>query len=729
MRISIWRLSHLSLAISSALFILIASITGIILAFEPISNQLKYTTPDVTNVSIAETIKALNKNSDEIIAIEIDENKYVAADIITKKGKSVQFYIDPKTGEKVGEIIQKNPIFEFATNLHRSLFLKSTGRFLVGLFSFLLLIIAITGVILIIKRQGGFSKLFSKIVKENSNQYYHIVLGKWFLIPIAIITVTGVYLSLEKFSLLPKNNNEYERLESNLKDSKLAFVDFKVFKDTKLHQVEKIEFPFSADKEDYFFVKLLDKEITINQFTGQIVSEKKQNLVHALLNYSIFLHTGRGSLLWSIILLVSCVVILFFIISGFSMSLKRVKNRDSFNNSIHKDLAEFIILIGSETGGTVKFANAIYKALIAAEKNVYIDELNNFTTYKKAKELIIFTATYGDGEAPENADLFLEKLKKQDQKSPLNFSIVGFGSTNYPEFCKFAILVQASLQIHENFTPILPLFKVDKQSFSDFEKWLLQWKAYYNLDFIFDENKIFEKVKETNIKVIEKSTLNVDDTFLIKLKPTKKVKFTSGDLISITPENEKIARLYSVAKIGKNILLSVKKHEFGVCSNYLNNLSEENIFEASIQKNKKFHFPKKAKEVILIANGTGIAPFLGMINENKKTKISLFWGGRTQQSKEIYQPYIDKALRKRYLNSFETAYSKENNQKIYVQDILKKYNHLIAEFLKNGHTILICGSLAMQKGVEKVLEEISKDLLETSLEEFKQKNQIKTDCY
>jgi len=244
-----------------------------------------------------------------------------------------------------------------------------------------------------------------------------------------------------------------------------------------------------------------------------------------------------------------------------------------------------------------------------------------------------------------------------------------------------------------------------------------------------DENKIFELVKETNIKVIEKSALNADDTFLIELKPTKKLKFTSGDLISITPQNEKTARLYSVAKIGKNILLSVKKHEFGICSNYLNNLSEENIFEASIQRNKKFHFPKKAKEVILIANGTGIAPFLGMINENNKTKISLFWGGRTQQSKEIYQPYIDKALRKRYLNSFETAYSKENNQKIYVQDILKKYNHLIAEFLKNGHTILICGSLAMQKGVEKVLEEISKDLLETSLEEFKQKNQIKTDCY
>jgi sulfite reductase (NADPH) flavoprotein alpha-component len=39
MTISIWRYSHLALAISAALFILIASITGIILAFEPISEK------------------------------------------------------------------------------------------------------------------------------------------------------------------------------------------------------------------------------------------------------------------------------------------------------------------------------------------------------------------------------------------------------------------------------------------------------------------------------------------------------------------------------------------------------------------------------------------------------------------------------------------------------------------------------------------------------------------
>ena len=213
MTISIWRYSHLILAISSSLFIIIACITGIILAFEPISNKLEpYSVKNINNISIASTINALHKEYDEVIELKVDENNFVSASVITKKGESKTFYINPRTGTKIGEIIEKSSIFEFATNLHRSLFLKSTGRFLIGFTSFLLFLIGITGVILISKRQGGIRKILSKIVKENTNQYYHIVIGRFTIIPIIIITITGFYLSLEKFSLLPKNHNLHQNI-------------------------------------------------------------------------------------------------------------------------------------------------------------------------------------------------------------------------------------------------------------------------------------------------------------------------------------------------------------------------------------------------------------------------------------------------------------------------------------------------------------------------------------
>ena len=732
MTISIWRFSHLTLALSTALFIIIASITGIILAFEPISNQLKpYAAVNTEEVSIAETIAILSEKYDEIITLEVDENNFVSASVITKDGKSETFYINPKTGVKVGNLIEKATIFEFATNLHRSLFLKSTGRFLIGFVSFLLLLIAISGVILIAKRQGGFLKIFSRIVKEDFNQYYHIVFGRWFLIPIIIITITGVYLSLEKFSLLPKDKNKHQKNSAFTNTTtQLKPSDFEVFKTTRLADITSLEFPFSSDEEDYFYLKTIDNEFAVHQFNGQIVSNKKQSFTNLVSYYSLILHTGKGSILWSIVLLLACFAILFFIFSGFSLTIKRRKNTSVIKNKFSKDDAEFIILVGSETGSTYNFATAFYKALLTANKKVFISNLNSYTTYKNAKNIVVFTATYGDGEAPINATKFLSKFDKTPQKNTLQFSVVGFGSTDYKAYCQYAILVHSTLQLQENFVPILPIFKIDNQSFASFKNWLKEWNSFYRINLkINQEDLQNEKQKEEIFTVLDKTESNVDNTFLIELKPSKKIKFTSGDLLSITPKNEFKKRLYSIAKIDNKILLSIKKHEFGVCSNYLNSLQTNDKIVASIHKNKSFHFPKKAKDVLLIANGTGIAPFLGMINHNSNSKVHLFWGGRTRESFKIYEEKIEIALKNKQLTSCKTTFSQEQETKIYVQDLLKNDADLIANTLKNGGEILICGSLNMLNGVTEVLNRITENALKTPLKIYQENHQIKTDCY
>ena len=729
MTISIWRYSHLTLAISSALFIIIASVTGIILAFEPISDKLNSFDLVPTNqISITETIAVLHQKYDEVITIEVDENDFVSANVILEDGKSATFYINPKTGEKIGDIIEKKPIYEFATNLHRSLFLKSTGRILIGFVSFLLLLVSVTGIVLIAKRQGGISKFFSKIVKEDFNQYYHIIIGRYTLIPIIIITVTGVYLSLEKFSLLPKDTSVHINIEQK-KDTLISNFDF--FKTTRLEEVKKIEFPFSTDEEDYYYVKLTNKEVAVHQKTGQIISLKKQPFVSFGSYYSLLLHTGKGSILWSIVLLLACFAILFFIFSGFAMTLQRRKKTTIIKNKFHKDEADYIILVGSETGSTFNFATAFYKALIAAGKTVFLSELNQYTSYKKATNLIIFTATYGEGEAPINAKKFISKIENTSQNNTLNFSLVGFGSIEYTQYCQFAILVHANLQLNNKFTPILPVFKINNQSFSDFNQWVKEWNDFYKTTLnITSESLLINNKKEQEFTVINKTDINIDDTFLIQLKPNKKTSFESGDLLSITPKNETRSRLYSIAKIENTILLSIKKHEFGLCSTYFNSLNEADKIVASVQKNATFHLPKKTKEVILIANGTGIAPFLGIINRKKSnTKVHLFWGGRTKESFKIYKKNINTALENKKLTSFYAGYSQEGKEKIYVQDILEQQATLIANTLENGNTIMICGSIAMQKGVTKVLEEISKKHLQSSLNKFEENNQIKTDCY
>ncbi|OUS02607.1 FAD-binding oxidoreductase [Flavobacteriales bacterium 33_180_T64] len=719
------------MAIISSVFIILASLTGSILAFEPITNTLTSQPIDtIENVTIAETIAHLESKYDEVLMIKRDENDCIITSVITYKGESETFYINPISGEKLGYIIEKAPIYKFATNLHRSLFLKSTGRFIIGLVSFFLFLITITGMLLIAKRQGGLKRFFSKIIKENFEQYYHVVIGRVLLIPILIIALTGVYLSLEKFSLLPNQEITHFIQEEELNIVKIPITEFDIFKAVKILDIESIEFPFSEDIEDYFYVKLKDKEIIINQYSGNVVSEKRYPLVQIMSHWSLILHTGRGNLLWSIVLLFACLGLLFFIYSGFTMTLKRSQTKGVIKNKFDKDESEFIILVGSETGTTYNFAVLFYNALISEEKRVHMIELNKYSTYNKAKHIVVFTATYGEGEAPVNAKKFEALLDSTIQNNNMTYAVVGFGSLLYPAYCKYAIVVDSLLQLHQKFIPKLPLYKINNQSFEAFSNWSKLWSN----DLGFDIHIKMPTLKSTQAHIetfeVKSSTkLNCDNSFLLELKPQKKVKFKSGDLLSVKLKENEAARIYSIGKKDGNILLSIKRHEQGLCSNYLNNLNKNDKIKASIQQNKSFRFPSNAKAVVMIANGTGIAPFLGMINENKKRKnIHLFWGGRTKASFDMYEEVIYKAFDLSYLKEIRIAYSQEQEHR-YVQNLVRQDTCFIAKHLKDEGVIMICGSIAMQNQVLETLHHISMSILNVPLSVFESKEQIKMDCY
>ena len=70
--------------------------------------------------------------------------------------------------------------------------------------------------------------------------------------------------------------------------------------------------------------------------------------------------------------------------SGFDMTLRRKKNTVIPKNKYTKDQAKFIILVGSETGSTYRFASALFNSLINAKHSVFISDLNSYSTYKNA---------------------------------------------------------------------------------------------------------------------------------------------------------------------------------------------------------------------------------------------------------------------------------------------------------------------------------------------------------
>ncbi|WP_282069676.1 PepSY domain-containing protein [Olleya namhaensis] len=732
MTLSIWRYSHLTLALASFVFVFLATITGIVLAFQPISEQLQsYKIEALDQLDLDQTVATFKRQYPEVITIEVDANQFVSASVITKKGTALNGYFNPKTAAFLGEKPEVSNLFKFTTNLHRSLFLKSTGRFLVGLGSFLLFLIAFSGSILIIKRQSGIKRFFAKIVKEDFSQYWHVVLGRLSLIPIVIITLTGVYLSLLKFDVITENKAAH-----NIDFSNNAFAekqpDGTVFNATTLAEVVSLEFPFSEDEGDYYTLKQDSKELLVHQYSGQILSQVNYPITTFLSDWSLVLHTGKGSIWWSIVLLIACLNILFFIYSGFKMTIKRRQNAVLPKNKIAKDTAEYIILVGSETGSTYALATAFYKALLANGQSVFITDLNSYTTYKNAKQLIVLTSTYGEGEAPINAKQFLSVLNTVPQKQQIQYAVVGFGSLNYAAYCKYAQLVDANLQLHPQFQPNLELCKIHNQSEMDFKKWVLQWSKSVGLDLDVARIKVSStQRKQQAFTVVSKTEINIDNTFVLTLKPNKRLSFKSGDLLSIIPEQDGVARLYSIGKIEGALVISIKKHEFGVCSNYFYNLTVGDQIKGVIKPNPTFNLPKskRVKSVVLIANGTGIGPFLGMMQDTNPVVKHLFWGGRTTQSLQLYKTSIDASLYSGSLTSFNLALSQENNTRLYVQDVIAKQQSIITEVLKNNGVIMICGSLAMQNQVLDTLNQITTSRLQQPLSVFEHNNQIVTDCY
>ncbi|MBT2163339.1 PepSY domain-containing protein [Zobellia barbeyronii] len=731
MIVSVWRYSHLLFAIASSVFLLIASITGVILAIEPILNKIEpYSVSGADELSLAETLENINTKYEEVLAIKRDRNGFVSATVIID-GKNEEFYIDPFTGDKLENLIQKKPIFQFATNLHRSLFLKSTGRFLIGFASFLLILISISGIVLIAKRQGGYKQFFAPVVRENFSQYNHVVYARFSLLPLLVLAITGVYLSLLRFDIIPDSQVSLQvDFDSIQEEPFKEYTEFDLFKNTPLSQLRELEYPFSEFVEDYYIIRLKDRELYLNQVTGDILAEEKHPTIQVISSWATVLHTGEGSILWSIVLGLGSLAIPFLTVTGFIVYFKRPKTK--IKNEHSKNESEFVILVGTEGGTTLQFAQELHKQLLLSGKKSHLALMNEYSHFKKMEHLLVITATYGQGEAPASAEKFIQLVKKNQQKQTFDFSVVGFGSTAYPNFCQFAYETHEVLKASNNTIVIEEVFTVNDQSFESFNNWCSVWSEKMGIPMHLEKPKLVTSSKPAStFKVIHKSELPEDDTFLLSLKNLNGSKPVSGDLLSVVPAKGERERLYSIGKVNTDtLLISIRRHEKGLCSNYLHQLEHNEKLTATIVNNRNFHFPKHSKKTVFIATGTGIGPFLGMMQENiKRKEIHLYWGARTKDAFNLYKDYIETALQAGKLTNFKTAYSRQQSEKIYVQHLIQRDKELFLEVLKKKGCIMICGSIAMQKEVLQELQQLSNKYLGKDLSYYQNRKQIKMDCY
>jgi sulfite reductase (NADPH) flavoprotein alpha-component len=128
-----------------------------------------------------------------------------------------------------------------------------------------------------------------------------------------------------------------------------------------------------------------------------------------------------------------------------------------------------------------------------------------------------------------------------------------------------------------------------------------------------------------------------------------------------------------------------------------------------LHSNQNFRLPEDpAAPVIMVGPGTGIAPYRAFLEERQAKGDSgdnwLFFGDQHQAYDFLYHEQWIEMQAKRMLTRLDTAFSRDQPQKIYVQDRMRENAADLYAWLQRGAYFYVCGdAMHMAKAVEQAL--------------------------
>ncbi|MDB4353793.1 sulfite reductase subunit alpha [Akkermansiaceae bacterium] len=186
-------------------------------------------------------------------------------------------------------------------------------------------------------------------------------------------------------------------------------------------------------------------------------------------------------------------------------------------------------------------------------------------------------------------------------------------------------------------------------------------------------------------------------------------------------------RLYSIASSPKahpgevHLTVAIVRYNSfdrergGVCSTYLADRVGEAVAGVFVHHNKAFRLPEDlSKDVIMVGPGTGIAPFRAFLEERDATQATgrnwLFFGNPHAETDFIYEEEITAMQKSGVLNNLSLAFSRDQAEKVYVQDRMIESGAELWSWLQGGGYFYVCGDASrMAKDVDKALHSIAQE--------------------
>lgn len=702
------RQSHSLPGLIAALLVMLLAISGAILSVDPALERLHNTATATGKLNVGQLAGRVANHFPGVEQIQRTASGTVIV-YYNKNGQAGAETVDPLTGEGLAPYAP-SAFTRWVKELHRSMFLGTPGHGASGVGALFMLMLSVSGALLLARRLGGWRNLLRPL-RGTFSQRWHAEVGRLALLGLLLSTLSGLYMSATTFGFIADGSQSEPAFPAHVSTGPtLPVATLQALQATDLNDLRELVYPSPGNPHDVFSLRTAQGDGYVDQASGALLSYQAHDSMHNLYEWIYQLHTGEG-LWWLGLPLGLCALCVpLMSVTGILLWWRRRKAGPNIRHNSPAHSADSVILVGSENNSTWGFAKTLHDALHQSGHQVHSAAMNDWVgDYRKAQRVFILTATHGDGDAPASASQFLARLAKTGLKPGLPFAVLGLGDRQFAQFCQYAHQVQDAM-LQAGGSPLLGLETVNRQSSQEFARWGHALGEVLGQDLVLVHTPQQPRTHQLQLteRIAYGEQVNAP-THILRFKACGELPgFLAGDLVGIVPPGSPIPRFYSLASGSRDGVLEicVRKHNGGMCSQFLHGLNIGAQIEAFIQPNPQFRPASGAHPVILIGAGTGIGPLAGFIRNNKaRHPMHLYWGGRNPTSDFLYEPELNQYLSDRRLTALRAAFSQVQDR-CYVQDRLIGDALTLRRLIEKGAQVLVCGSREMAKGVIQALDEV-----------------------
>jgi sulfite reductase (NADPH) flavoprotein alpha-component len=691
-------------------------------------------------------------------------------------------YADPYSGEVLGAA-RGAGFFQFMMQLHRWLAMGDAGKPVTGAATLALVFLCLSGLYMRWPRRPGSWRAWLTLDWRRTGRGFlwdlHAVAGTWVLLAYLLASLTGLYWSYEWYrngvhalagEPAPQHGGPGKRrgppqgqaqaeaprapasIDAQWQAFRLAVQDD--------YRLANVRLPERAGQplQVMYLPEAAEHNRAFNRLSlaadGKLLQHERyadKSGVQQLLSSVYPLHTGDyfGQPGRILMLLASLAMPLFFV-TGWQLYLGRRRQRHAARagrqalEAARGDGQPWLIGFASQNGFAEQLAWQTAGQLQAAGATVQVRPLAQLDAQalRGAGRALFVVSTFGDGEAPDSARGFVRRvLGGEFDLGHLEYALLGLGDRQYQRFCGFARQLHDWLQgqgARSLFAPV----EVDNGDHSALQRWrALLGELTGSAPPSEAEPAARDGFAEWTLR--EKQWLNPGSSaapvWRLAFEVPAGQRWQAGDLVEILPPQAGARpRSYSIASLADDgsLELIVRLHLHadgtpGLCSGWLCvQLVEGATAPLRLRRNTGFHLPEDDRPLLLIGNGTGLASLRALLRERAwrgQPRNWLLFGERTAAHDFLCRDELLAWQAEGHLQRLDLAFSRDQADKVYVQDRLRAAADELRAWLADGAAIYVCGSLeGMGEGVDAVLREL---LGAAALAELQETGRYRRDLY